>query len=154
MKSIHDLLADHPFFRGFDEATLQLIAGCGQNVHFAPDARISAEGDSADLFYVLRTGKVALEVDDPRKGPQIIETLREGEILGVAWLVPPYRWAFDVRALESTSAIAVDAACLRGKCDDDPELGYEMLKRFAALVRNRLQATRLVLLDFYGSDAG
>ena len=153
MKSIHDLLAEHNFFAGFDEPTLQLIAGCGRNVHFHPDARISSEGDPADLFYVLRTGKVALEVDTPRQGAQVIETVAAGGLLGVSWLVPPHRWTFSARALEPTSAIAIDAACLRGKCDDDPALGYEMLKRFAMLVRNRLQATRLLLLDLYGSNA-
>ncbi len=153
MKSINDLLSEHPFFAGLPSPMLELIAGCGINVHFEEDEHIFAENDSADLFFVLRTGKVALEIDTPRQGPKTIETISAGQLLGVSWLVPPHRWTFGARAIDPTSAIAIDAACLRGKCDADPELGYEMLKRFSVLVRDRLQSTRLQLLDLYGSHA-
>lgn len=151
MKSISDLLNDHPFFDGLPREALDLIAGCGRNVHFDQDAPIIAEDEPADYFYVLRTGKVALEVGTPQLGPLVIETIGAGELLGVSWLLPPYRWTFDARAVDATSAIAIDAACLRRKCDDDPALGYEMFKRFAGLVRDRLQATRLQLVDVYGN---
>ena len=153
MKSIPDLLGEHPFFAGLPPDTLELIAGCGHNVHFAEDSRIISESDPADIFYVLRRGKVAIEIDTPRRGPLVIETIGPGDLLGVSWLLPPYRWTFDARAVEPTGAIAIDAACLRGKCDDDPVLGYEMFKRFAGLVRDRLQATRLQLVDVYGNNA-
>ncbi len=153
MKSISELLGEHPFFAGLPPDTLELIAGCGHNVHFAEDSRIISESDPADIFYVLRRGKVAIEIDTPRRGPLVIETIGPGDLLGVSWLLPPYRWTFDARAVEPTGAIAIDAACLRGKCDDDPVLGYEMFKRFAGVVRDRLQATRLQLVDVYGSDA-
>lgn len=153
MKSIPDLLGEHPFFANLSSETLELIAGCGRNVHFRQDARIIAANESADVFYVLRTGKVAIEVDTPQRGPLVIETIGPGDLLGVSWLLPPYRWTFGGRAVDSTSAIAIDAACLRGKCDDDPVLGYEMFKRFAGLVRDRLQASRLQLVDLYGNDA-
>lgn len=153
MKSIPDLLRDHTFFAGLPDESLGLIAGCGHNVHFDTDERLIAQNEHADTFYVLRRGKVAIEVATPRRGPVTIETIGPNELLGVSWLLPPYRWTFDARAVESTAAIAVDAACLRNKCDQDPAFGYEMFKRFAGLVRDRLQATRLQLLDVYGSDA-
>ena len=153
MKSIPELLSEHAFFAGLPPDTLELIAGCGHNVHFRADTRLLSEGEPADVFYVLRRGKVAIEVDTPRRGSLVIETVGPGELLGVSWLLPPYRWTFNARAVESTGAIEVDAACLRGKCDDDPALGYEMFKRFAGLVRGRLQASRLQLIDVYGNDA-
>ncbi len=153
MKSIADLLTEHPVFAGLPADTIELIAGCGRNVRFTPDERIMAENDPADRFWVLRSGRVALEVDDPRHGPLVIQTIGTGELLGVSWLLPPYRSTFDARAVEPTKAVVLDAACLRGKCDDDPALGYEMYKRFAGLVRDRLQATRLQLLDLYGNGA-
>ena len=153
MKTISDLLHEHAFFAGLDELTLELISGCGTNVHFGIDGHILSVHDAADRFYVLRSGKVAVEIDQPRAGPIIVETLGPGEILGVSWMLPPHRWTFDARALEETSAVAIDATCLRSKCDDDPALGYELFKRFAGLVHDRLQATRLQLLDVYGSDA-
>jgi CRP/FNR family cyclic AMP-dependent transcriptional regulator len=153
MKSIDELLGDLPFFAGLPAETIELISGCAVNVHFGEDEQIIAEDAPADHFFLLRTGKVAIEIDTPRKGPKTIETLGVGQLLGVSWLVPPHRWTFSARAVESTSAIAIDAACLRSKCDDDPALGYEMLKRFSVLVRDRLQSTRLQLLDLYGSHA-
>ena len=151
MKSISDLLHEHALFAGLDEPTLELIAGCGTNVHFRPDQPILRANDPADVFYVLRNGRVAVEVDTPRGGPIMVETLGAGEVLGVSWLLPPHRWTFDARAIDDSSAISIDAACLRGKCDDDPALGYALFTRFAGLIHSRLQAARLQLLDVYGS---
>ena len=153
MKSIKDLLGDHPFFEDLPAETLELIAGCGVNVHYGPDDAVLAAHEPADRFFVIRSGRVAIEIDTPRRGPLIIETIGAGDLVGVSWLLPPYRWTFDGRAIDDTSAVAIDAACLRGKCDDDPALGYELFKRFAALIRDRLQASRIQLLDLYGNEA-
>lgn len=153
MKSISVLLHEHPFFAGLPNDTLELIGGCGVNVHFDPGAHVLVEGEEANHFFVLRSGRVAIEVEAPQTGPLVIETIGPGDILGVSWLLPPYRSTFDARAVEPTSAVSIDAACLRDKCDEDPQLGYELFKRFAVLVRDRLQATRLQLLDLYRSNA-
>lgn len=149
MKSIRDLLADHPFFAELSAADVDLLAGCGANVHFAVGERVLTEGQPADVFYVLRSGRVALEISVAGREPLVIETLGAGEVLGVSWLFPPYRWSFDATAIEDTSAVAVDGACLRLKCDADPRLGYALMLRFSAVLRERLQATRLQLLDVY-----
>jgi len=79
--------------------------------------------------------------------------LAEGEILGVSWVIPPYRWTYDARALDLLRAIAIDAACLRQKREADHDLGYEMMKRFLPILVQRLQATRLQILDVYGAPA-
>lgn len=153
MKSIRELLEEHPFFAGLPPEYLELIAGCGVNEHFHEDEHIISENAPADHFWVIRTGRVALEIDTPRKGPQTIQTIGPGGLLGVSWLIPPHRWTFGARAVAPTSAISIDAACMRGKCEADHDLGYEMMKRFAVLVRDRLQFTRLQLTDLYGSHA-
>ncbi len=152
MKSIHDLLHEHPFFEGLDPEMVDLISGCGINTRFGPDQVLFAANDPADRFYVIRRGKVALEIDTPRAGPLVIETLGPGEVLGVSWMLPPYRSTFGARAIDDTSAVSIDAKCLRDKCDADADLGYQLFKRFAGLVRDRLQATRVQLLDVYGSN--
>ena len=72
--------------------------------------------------------------------------------MGWSWLFPPYRWHLDAIAREPVAAVAFDAACLRAKCDEDHELGYQLMRRFAALMLGRLAATRLQLLDVYGHD--
>lgn len=150
MQSLAALLAEHPFFRGLDPQYLELLAGCGSNVRFEAGQTIFHEGEPADTFYLIRHGRVSLEVFSPERGPLTIQTLAAGEVLGWSWLFPPYRWFFDARALELTRAVAMDGACLRTKCEEDPRLGYEMMRRFAQVIVERLQATRLQLLDLYG----
>jgi CRP-like cAMP-binding protein len=123
-------------------------------VRFNAGETIFREGEDADKFYLIRQGKVALETAVPQRGSVIIQTLGEGEVLGWSWLVAPYRWRFDARATELTRAIALDGKCLRGRSEEDHDLGYELMKRAAQIMEQRLQAARLQLLDVYGSGAG
>ncbi len=150
MRMIDELVAASPTFAGLEPAHLELIAGCGRNEHVAAGELLLCEGEAADRFFLIRHGVVALEVDAPGRGAMRIQTLHEGEIVGWSWLFAPFRWAVDGRAVESCRLIAFDAACLRGKCEDDHELGYQLMRRFAAVAIDRLQGTRLQLLDLYG----
>jgi CRP/FNR family cyclic AMP-dependent transcriptional regulator len=150
MRTIDELLSEAPAFEGMLPEHLELIAGCGQNRVFEDGEHVMREGDPADVFYVLRAGRVALEVYMPARGALTIETLDHGELLGWSWLVPPYRVAFDALAMGTVRAIAFDGACLRGKSEQDPVLGYELMKRIVPVLIERLQATRVQLLDVYG----
>lgn len=154
MRSIRDLLGEHQLFRDFHPDLLELMAGCGKNVHFEAGTHIFSEGQPANEFYVIRTGKVSIGVTVPNRGMVLVETLGPNEVLGVSWPFPPFRREFDSKAIDPTSAIAMDAECLRNKCDEDPVLGYQVFKSFALLMRDRLQTTRLQLLDLYGNHAG
>ena len=150
MRALDELIADSPVFAGLAPEQLQLIAGCGRNEHVDAGVPLFREGAPADRFFLIRSGAVALEIAPPAGGALVIETLHAGDVVGWSWLFPPYRWHFDGRATAPTSLIAFDGACLRGKCDADHELGYELMRRFAASLVERLQATRLQLLDVYG----
>lgn len=154
MRTLEPLLAEHPFFRGLAPEDLALIAGCAANARFAADTYIFREGDEANEFYLIRDGRVALEIHAPGRGPLVIQTLGPGDVLGWSWLVPPYRKQFDARAVEDTRAFVFDGVCIRRKCEEDPRLGYELLKRFAQVIGQRLQSTRLQLLDIYGHEGG
>lgn len=147
---IAELVAEHPLLAGLPGEAVAQVAGCARNVAFAEGQLLIAEGLAADTFYLLRRGSVALEVHAPGRGALVVETLRPGQVLGWSWLFPPYRWHFDARALGPVGAIAVDGACLRTKAEADPAFGYELVRRFAAVILDRLQATRLRLLDLYG----
>jgi CRP-like cAMP-binding protein len=149
-RGIETLLAEHPLFKDLPPDDLALIAGCGKNVRFEEGRYIFREGEPANEFYLIRHGLVALEIFSPERGPLVTETVGEGEVLGWSWLFPPYRWSSDARALELTRAVALDGACLRGKCETDPRLGYELMGRFAQIIMERLHATRVRLLDIYG----
>ena len=122
-------------------------------MRFEAGGYLLREGEPADWFYLIRQGRVALELKAPGRPPVTIQTIREGEIAGVSWLIPPYRWTYDARAMELVRALALDGKCLRGKCEQDHDLGYDLMKRFMPVLIQRLQATRLQLLDLYGADA-
>lgn len=153
MKDIKALIQEHPFFAGLDETALDLIAGCASNVHFAAGQYLFHEGESANQFFLIRAGRVRLETAAPGRTPMVIETLQAGEVLGWSWLFPPYLWQFDAVAADSIRATAFDGKCLRGKCEENHDLGYELAMRSAHIMMQRLQATRLQLLDVYGTRA-
>ena len=150
MKTLETILADSPVFAGLDARTLELIAGCGRNVRFDAGETIFGQGDPADVFYVVRQGSVAVGHFAPPRGELVIETIEAGELLGWSWLFPPYRSHFDARAITTVRATQFDGSCLRSKCADDPALGYDLMSRFAQVLIERLQWTRLRLLDVYG----
>jgi CRP/FNR family cyclic AMP-dependent transcriptional regulator len=150
METLERTLREHPFFKDLEVPHLRLLAECASNVRFDAGEVIFREGERANTFYLIRHGKVAVETFTPDRGPIIIQTLGEGDLLGWSWLIAPYRWRFNARAVELTRAIALDGECLRGKCEDDYSLGYELMKRIAHVIEHRLQATRLQLLDVYG----
>jgi CRP-like cAMP-binding protein len=151
MKTIADLIAEEGIFKGLDRAQLDFVAGCGSNVHFAPEAQILTEGEPANTFYLVRSGSVALSFFVPGRGQVVIDTLSEGDVLGWSWLFAPYRWQFDAVAREDVAAVAFDGACLRTKCDSDAQLGYALTQRFAKVILGRLQSVRLRVLDVYGA---
>jgi len=150
MQTIEDLIMSAEVFAGLEPRMIELVAGCARNTHAEPGTLLVREGDAADTFYLIRKGLISLEVQAAGRGTLRIETLDRGDTVGWSWLFPPYRWQLDGRAIEHCSLIAFDGACLRGKCELDHELGYQLMRRFAASMVDRLQATRLQLLDVYG----
>jgi len=153
IEGLDRIIREHPFFADLEEGFCNLVCGCAKNARFESGQYIFREGESADQFYLLRQGRVALQLSSPGRGAVTFQTLGKGEIVGVSWLIPPYRWTYDAKTLEPTRAIAMDAACLRQKCEADHDLGYEMMKRFMPVLIQRLQATRMQILDVYGIHA-
>ena len=149
METLERVIGEHPFFAELESYYTSLLAGCAANVRFHPGSYIFKEGEEANQFYLIRSGKVALELFPPQHKPIVIETLDDGDILGWSWLLPPYLWKFHAHAVQDTRAIALDGKCLRSKCEQNHDLGYEVMKRFAQIMERRLQATRLQLLDVY-----
>ncbi len=149
-RGMHDLLGEHPFFAGMPSEYLELLAGCARNEVFRAGALIGREGDPAERFYVVRSGRVAVGIHVPQHEPLVIATLGPGDVLGWSWLFAPHAWRFDAVATHETHAIGLDGLCLRAKCDADPALGYEVVQRFARILVQRLEATRVQLADLYG----
>ena len=149
METLERVLSEHPFFDDFPEHHLGLIVGCASNVRFETGQFIFHEGEEANTFYLIRQGKVALQIFSERRGPLTLLTLGEGEILGWSWLFPSHRYKFSARTLEPTRAFAIDGQCLRAKAEQDHDLGYDLLNRWAPVVERALEATRLQLINVY-----
>lgn len=150
METLERLLLAHPFLAGIDPEIGRVLVGCASNLRFAPGAFLFREGEPADSFCLIREGTVALELHVPGRMPLVLSTAGAGEIVGASWLVAPYRWHADARAVTATRAFGIDATCLRRKCESDHHFGYEMMKRMLPVMVARLQATQQQLLDVYG----
>jgi CRP/FNR family cyclic AMP-dependent transcriptional regulator len=150
MESLGKIIKEHPFFENLIPEYIELIAGCASLVKFDKDHMVLKEGETADNFYLIREGKISLEMVVPEQGAVALETVGEGDVVGWSWLFAPYQTHFDARAVEQTRAISFDGKCLRKKIDQDHNLGYHIMKEFVQIIQERLQATRLKLVDMYG----
>lgn len=152
VKGIRDFLAESSFFDGMNEKHLEMISRCGDLVHFNDGDFLLKEGDEARSFFLIRKGGVAIESHSPSGGALTIAKVGTDGIVGFSWLFPPYRNAFDARAITHVDAVRLNGVCLRGKAEEDHELGYQFMKRFAAIMIQRMQAARLQMLDIYGGS--
>jgi CRP/FNR family transcriptional regulator, cyclic AMP receptor protein len=153
MTTAVELLAEHPFLAGLPAGWLEHLAGQVRRTGFPPGQRIFAEGGAADRFWLIHSGRVALDFRVPGRGDVLIETLGPGTVLGWSWLFPPHRWHFGAVAAEQTHTVEFDAAGVMARCEADPAFGLELTRRFAGVLLDRLQATRVRLLDLYGYPA-
>jgi CRP/FNR family transcriptional regulator, cyclic AMP receptor protein len=148
-----DALAAHPFLHGLSRDHLGVLAGTASDVTFPARQRLFDDGGSANRFWLLQSGHVALDLHVPGKGRMKIDTIGMGELLGWSWLFPPYRWAFGAVAVSPVEAFEFDARAVRACCESDPVLGYELTTRLAHVVAKRLQATRIRLITVSSQPA-
>ena len=149
METVRDMLATQPFLAGLSKEQRDKLLPWARKATFPTGARIFEEGRGADRFWIVREGRVSLETQVPGRGAVVVESLGRGAVLGWSWLFPPYRWHFSAAAGEVTLALEFDGAAVRELCQRDPALGYDLAMRFTEVVVDRLQSTRLRLLDLY-----
>jgi CRP/FNR family transcriptional regulator, cyclic AMP receptor protein len=142
-------LARHPLFQGLDSTHIARIAGHAEERAIPADQRVFTQDTEASHFFILKEGTVAVEIPALDGEPLTIQNLGAGATIGWSWLIPPYRWLFDARATSSCVVVAVDGKSLRAACDENPVLGYELMKRFAALMAERLNAARQAAVRHY-----
>jgi CRP/FNR family transcriptional regulator, cyclic AMP receptor protein len=144
-------LACHEFIRGMPQHLVDRLAAVARYEDVPAGFRFFEEGGRADRFWLIQAGRVTLDMHVPGRGSAIVESLGRGTVLGWSWLFPPYAWRFGAVAVEPVRAIVLDARMVRVLCATDPVLGYELTRRFAAVMLDRLQSTRLRLLDTYAA---
>jgi CRP-like cAMP-binding protein len=135
-------VALHPFLAGMNRQQLVLLTDCAMVVQFKKGQVIFREGDIANRFYLIETGKVILESSGASGDPLVIDTIGAGDLLGWSWMFPPYVWHFTARATEPVTAIFFYGTILREYCEREHSLGYELFKRMGAVMIKRLQAAR------------
>lgn len=151
LRDLSGTLAAHPFFEGFEPAQVEFLVGCSANRSYRPGEFLFKEGETANAFFLVREGKVAVETVSPPTGPLTLATVGRGDVLGWSWIVPPYVHRSDARAIERTRVLAIDAVCLRDKLESDHELGFRLLTRFVGVMAQRLESSRMQLLDLYSN---
>ena len=151
-ENIYAYLAQHPFFKGLSVEYLQLLTSHATVVSASAQQRVFKQDTDANHFYIVRSGKVALEIPAISGEPLRAQIVGDSQIIGWSWLLPPFRWLFDARALVPSTLIAMDGIALRAACDADPKLGYDLLRRFAVLMAERLSAARLAAIAQYSGS--
>ena len=150
-RTLEPIIAEHPFLSGLAPHYLALVTGCAKNVRYDEGEFIFREGERAEEFYLIREGRASLGISAPGRGLIPFQTVGTNDVLGWSWLFEPYGWLYHAQTLEPVRALAFDGVCLRNKCEDDHDFGYDFMKRFAGIMTERLQATRLQLLDVYAA---
>ena len=147
MKSIENYLSAHSFFSGLEDDFMKFLSNSAKELRIKKGEVLFQQGKHADKFYLLRSGQVSVQVP-ALVGPTLeLQVLGEGQILGWSWLIPPYRWNFQALALEDSTLLEFDSSDILARCEEDPIFGYELLKRFAALMSERLDAARQKFID-------
>jgi CRP-like cAMP-binding protein len=146
------VLRQHPFVEEFQAAHLEKLTSLAKEVEFARDHLIFHEGDDCHDFYLIVAGRVALEIEAPGHTVRV-QTLSAGDELGWSAILMGRGKHFQARALERVKALAFDGPQLLAACRDDKSFGYALMYRMLGVVSERLQATRLQLLDMYSPVA-
>jgi len=147
MTSKDDYLSAHEFFAGLNQDFIDTLSEFATERHVSAGEALFQQGKPADKFYMLRNGRVSVQVPALVGPPLELQVLGEDQILGWSWLIPPYRWNFQARAVEDTDLIEFDGSAILARCEKDPKFGYELFKRFTGLMSARLEAARQKMMD-------
>ena len=142
-------LREHKFFNGMDDEAVAAIADCGKLSEVDADTDLATEGDTAEVFFILIDGRVAIDTNVPGRPPTTLQTVSSGDVIGWSW-VGAREWVFDVRTLTRCTLMVMDADQVMTLLEARPKLGFEIMRRLNHVMTQRLRATRLQLLDIYG----
>ena len=146
-QSITEYLSAHEFFSEFSDDSLKFLCECSSTREIKKGQILFLQGEHADKFYVVRSGRISLQMP-AIMGPTLeIQTVDEDQVLGWSWLISPYKWNFQAKAEEDSELLQFDGAAILAQCELDPKLGFELVKKFAALMSVGLNAARLKMMD-------
>ncbi|HVB43361.1 MAG TPA: Crp/Fnr family transcriptional regulator [Streptosporangiaceae bacterium] len=146
-------LGEHAFLRGLPAEYIARLAQVAAAVSVPAGHRFFEEGGRAVQIWLIRTGRVALDLHVRGREPLIVETVGGGQVVGLSWVCPPYEWQYGAQALAPTTAITLDTTAVLSYCDQDPVLGYQLIRRLMTVAADRLHASRIRLLDLYAAPS-
>jgi CRP-like cAMP-binding protein len=150
--STTEYLSTHEFFSEFSDDDLNFLCECSSTCDIKMGQILFLQGQNADKFYVVRSGRIAIQMP-AIMGPTLqIQALDKDHILGWSWLISPYKWNFQTKAEEDSVLLQFDGAAILTRCEQEPKFGYELLKRFAALMSEGLNAARQKMMDEWNPD--
>ncbi|MGZ8928224.1 MAG: Crp/Fnr family transcriptional regulator [Methylobacter sp.] len=142
-----EYLSAHEFFSGFSYDVLKFLCQCASTHEIKKGQTLFRQGENADKFYVVRSGRISIQMPAIMGPPLEIQTLGKPQVLGWSWLIPPYKWSFQAKAEEDAELLMFDGIALLARCEQEPEFGYVLLKKFAALMSLRLDEARRKMMD-------
>ena len=151
-QSTADYLSAHEFFSEFSDDLLEFLCECSSSYEIKKGQLLFRQGENADKFYVVRSGLISLQMP-AILGPTLeIQTLDNDQVLGWSWLISPYKWNFQSKAEEDTELLQFDGAIILARCEQDPKFGFELIKKFAALMSVGLNAAREKMMDEWNPE--
>jgi CRP-like cAMP-binding protein len=150
--ALQGMLRRHPFVAAFEPAHVDKLAALARGVQFQRDQVVFHEGDECNDFFLIASGLMALEVEEPGSTLRV-QTLSAGDELGWSALLMASGKYFQARALENVEALAFDGPQLLAECRKDPAFGFAFMQRLLGVVAARLQHTRLQVHDLYSPVA-
>ena len=146
-QSTTEYLSTHEFFSGFSDDNLKFLCECSSTREIKKGQILFRQGENADKFYVVRNGRISIQMP-AIMGPNLeIQALGKDQVLGWSWLISPYKWSFQAMAEEDSELLMFDGTAILARCEQEPKFGYELLKKFAALMSMRLDAARQKMMD-------
>jgi CRP-like cAMP-binding protein len=151
--SIKSRIAESELFAGLAVGFIEFLAAHATVRQVRKNEALFQYGDRADYFYLVSSGHISVEVA-AIAGPELeLQDLGPGAIVGWSWLIPPHRWNFNARAKSAAEVIEFDGKAVLARCEENPRFGYELLKRFATLMSERLSFARQKMMETW-SPAG
>ncbi len=145
-------LSGHDFFSELSEEALKFLCECASLRDIKKSQTLFKQGERADKFYVVRNGRISVQIP-ALMGPNLeIQSLGKNQVLGWSWLISPYQWNFQAKAEDDSELLEFNGTAILARCEQEPKFGYEVLKRFAALMSERLEAARLKMMDDWNPD--
>jgi CRP/FNR family transcriptional regulator, cyclic AMP receptor protein len=147
-----DVLRETPLTAGLGHPERRRLARLCEVTRAEPGSVLLREGNQTTHLGIVRSGRVALRLQVPGRGSTTVLTVEAGDVFGWSAVVPPYRATSTAIAIEPSEVLVCEARALRDALDEDEDLAAALYPRLLQAVARRLEATRLQLLDVFGSS--